>query len=373
MAILAVNTGSATIKFALYPLETETSLAAAVESGTIDGLPSDPAARQQQIDQLATRLTRAASHLGQPLQAVVHRVVHGGAKFSAPVRVTAEVLDQLRQLESLAPLHQPWNLLGIETFARAFPEVPQIAVFDTAFHTTLPELEQRYALAESEFVQGVRRYGFHGLSYAWLMQVLQLHSTRAQGRVLLAHLGSGASLCLALGGQSRATSMGFSALDGLMMGSRSGSLDPGIVLYWLERGDSVGRIRDRLYRESGLLGVSGESSDMRRLRQSTHPRAKRAIEMFEHRIVVEAGALAARCAGFDAVVFSGGIGENDAILRASVCSQLQWLGLELDPHLNANPPPGAQALHQASSRVEIWRIPTDEGRWAALQALGVLA
>lgn len=373
MAILAVNTGSATIKFALYPVTSHRTLESAATSGTVDGLPTDPGARLEQIDQLAIRLTRATLNLGQPLGAVVHRVVHGGAKFSGPTLVTPAVLDELRQFEALAPLHQPWNLSGIETFARVFPGVAQIAVFDTAFHATLPEIEQRYALPEVEFERGVRRYGFHGLSYAWLTQVLRQSSSRAHGRVLLAHLGSGASLCLTVEGQSRATSMGFSALDGLMMGSRSGRLDPGVLLHWLERGDSPQRIRDRLYRESGLLGVSGESSDMRRLRQSPSPAASRAIQMFEHRIVTEAGALAARCGGFDVVVFSGGIGENDAALRAAVCSRLAWLGLKLDPVLNAHPPEGPQAIHAAGSGVEIWRIPTDEGRWAALQALELIA
>jgi acetate kinase len=307
------------------------------------------------------------------LKAVAHRVVHGGEHFSASVRVTDEILAQLAQLNSLAPLHQPQNLQGIRAFQKAFPAIPQIACFDTAFHATLDAVDYSFALPPWLAEQGVRRYGFHGLSYQYVMGVLQQRSTLAAGRVLMAHLGNGASLCAALDGRSCATTMGFSALDGLMMGTRCGSLDAGVVLYLLQQGWDFERLQTLLYKQSGLLGVSGISADMRTLRADGSAPAQRAIDQFTHRIVRESGALVACLGGLDVLSFSGGIGEHDAVLRAQVCQRLAWLGVQLDPALNQQAG-GDQvlAIHSPASRVQVWLIPTDEGSVAAREAAALL-
>lgn len=321
------------------------------------------------------RLQQLLEHTaGLPrLMAVAHRVVHGGGVYTQPVRVTADVLAQLARYNSLAPLHQPHNLAGIRAFARSFSALPQIACFDTAFHATVPALHSSFALPDSLRSQGVRRYGFHGLSYQFIMGQLQQRSQRATGRVLMAHLGNGASLCAALNGQSIATTMGFSALDGLMMGTRSGNLDPGVLLYLMEQGWDHARIEQLLYRQSGLLGVSGISADMRTLRQNGSEAARFALDLFAHRVVREAGAMTACLQGLDLIAFSGGIGEHDALLRQQVCSQLGWLGVQIDPARNADAS-GDQALCISGehSAIEVWVIPTDEGRVAAQQALQLL-
>jgi acetate kinase len=257
--------------------------------------------------------------------------------------------------------------------AQAFPDLPQIACFDTAFHVDAPALHQRFALPRALHDQGVRRYGFHGLSYQYILQSLQRHSTRANQRLLLAHLGNGASLCAVREGRSLATTMGFSALDGLMMGTRSGTLDPGVVLFLLEQGWDHHRLERLLYKESGLLGVSGISADVRRLRQSAEPAAQEALTLFTHRVVREAGAMAACLQGLDVLAFSGGIGEHDAVLRAEVCEALAWMGVKLDPDRNRAARGDAIVPVQAQdSGIEVWVIPTDEGRVAAQQALAWL-
>jgi acetate kinase len=307
------------------------------------------------------------------LQAVAHRVVHGGEHFSASVLVTDEILAQLAQLNSLAPLHQPQNLQGIRAFRKAFPAIPQVACFDTAFHATLDPVDYNFALPPWLAAQGVRRYGFHGLSYQYVMGVLQQRSTLAAGRVLMAHLGNGASLCAARNGHSCATTMGFSALDGLMMGTRCGSLDAGVMLYLLQQGWDFERLQTLLYKQSGLLGVSGISADMRTLRADGSAPAQRAIDQFTHRIVRESGALVACLGGLDVLSFSGGIGEHDAVLRAQVCERLAWLGVQLDPVLNQQAG-GDQvlAIHGPTSRVQVWLVPTDEGSVAAREAAALL-
>jgi acetate kinase len=308
-----------------------------------------------------------------PLQAVAHRVVHGGARYIHSVTVTTAVLDELEKLNSLAPLHQPHNLAGIRAFAEAFTGVPQIACFDTAFHASAPELHQQFALPASMGREGVRRYGFHGLSYQYIIGALQAQSARAQGRVLMAHLGNGASLCAAREGKSIASTMGFSALDGLMMGTRSGAIDPGVLLYWLEQGWDHRRIEKTLYKESGLLGVSGISADMRTLRASDDPAARAAIHLFTHRVVRESGAMIACLRGLDLIAFSGGIGEHDAELREQVCTDLQWLGVRIDQHKNrAATGELIASVHQPDSSVEIWVVPTDEGRVAAREAAAII-
>ena len=390
-AILSVNAGSSSIKFAAYPVQ-GSGIGQALLSGTFEGLEpqGQPHLRwtvqghtQQQaltttahdpFDAALQRLQQLLAETpGLPrLQAVAHRVVHGGEAFTAPVRVTPEVLTQLERYNSLAPLHQPHNLAGIEAFARAFPALPQIACFDTAYHASVPALHSSFALPASLREQGVRRYGFHGLSYQFIMGELQGHSPRAQGRVLMAHLGNGASLCAAQDGRSVATTMGFSALDGLMMGTRSGNLDPGVLLYLMEQGWNHAQIEKLLYKQSGLLGVSGISADMRTLQRSDNPAARFAIDLFVHRIVRETGAMAACLQGLDVIAFSGGIGEHDAALREQVCAQLGWLGVQVDVQRNqAAKGDATVAIHSASSAVEVWVVPTDEGLVAAREALAL--
>ncbi len=392
MAILSVNAGSSSLKFSLHPV-TQGQVQPSVLSGSIQGL--EPGGQptlgwsvggQSQQQQLAPTsgdaFVGALARLGNLLtelpglprvSAVAHRVVHGGQLYSASVRVTEAVLTHLASLNSLAPLHQPHNLAGIRAFQAAFPALPQVACFDTAFHSTLSALNASFALPQALTAQGVRRYGFHGLSYQYIMGVLQARSPRASGRVLMAHLGNGASLCAATGGRSTATSMGFSALDGLMMGTRSGTLDAGVLLYLLEQGWDHARLQDLLYKQSGLLGVSGVSADMRRLRADTSAPARFAVDMFTHRVVREAGAMAACVQGLDVLAFSGGIGEHDVALRADVCHRLHWLGVRMDAKANEQATGnGVCPIHGADSDVEVWVVPTDEGRVAALEAVYLL-
>jgi acetate kinase len=393
MAILAVNAGSSTLKFSVHPLQNQGVLDP-VLIGNIQGL--EPAGQprmdwtwQGQRHQRAlptvegTSFERALHALHgllaelptlPPLRAVAHRVVHGGHQYQHSVRITPEVLRALEQLNSLAPLHQPHNLAGIRAFTAAFPELPQVACFDTAFHATLPREESHYALPQTLADQGVRRYGFHGLSYQSIMGTLQSCSARAHGRTLMAHLGNGASLCATLQGRSQATTMGFSALDGLVMGTRCGSIDPGVLLYLLEQGWDHDRIQALLYRQSGLLGVSGIAADMRTLRASTAPAAQFAIELFTRRVVRATGELSACIGGLDVLAFSGGIGENDSLLRADVAQRLAYLGVRVDATLNARPAHGhaAWAIHAPDSAVEVWVVPTDEGRVAAAEAAALV-
>ena len=396
MAILAVNAGSSSLKFSLHPYEGGQVLPHTV-SGNFEGLepggqpilgwkhqgkkhketivvPAVGAPFQvalARLRSLVQELTQA-----QGLDAVAHRVVHGGGVFSASVRVTDAVLEQLARFNSLAPLHQPHNLEGIRQFRQAFAQVPQIACFDTAFHAQMPEVDYAFALPKALQAQGVRRYGFHGLSYQYIMSVLEQETIRGRGRVVMAHLGNGASLCAAVGGVSVATTMGFSALDGLMMGTRSGSLDAGVLLYLLEQGWDAKRIEKLLYKESGLLVVSGISADMRTLRgeaEQGNADATRAIDQFTHRVIRETGALTACLGGLDLIAFSGGIGENDAVLREQVCERLAWTGLRIDPQRNRQADgKHAWAVHAPDSRIEIWVIPTDEGRVAAREAAALL-
>ncbi len=393
MAILAVNVGSSSLKFSLHPLK-DGQVQPFVLSGNIQGLEpqgspmmswaylgkkhAEPlnvsagstsfAAALQGVRALIDRLEAAPD-----IEAVAHRVVHGGGVFTASVLVTDAVLEKLATFNSLAPLHQPHNLEGIRQFRAAFPQLPQIACFDTAFHATMPEVDYAFALPKALQDQGVRRYGFHGLSYQYIMSVLQERTIRGRGRVVMAHLGNGASLCAALAGNSVATTMGFSALDGLMMGTRSGSLDAGVLLYLMEQGWSYAQMEKLLYKQSGLLGVSGISADMRKLRADGSENAQRAIDQFTHRVIRETGALVACLGGLDALAFSGGIGENDAVLREHVCERLSWLGIRLDAQRNQEATgKEAYAVHAPDSSVEIWVIPTDEGRVAAREAAALL-
>lgn len=394
MSILSVNAGSSSLKFALYSIQGQT-IGEAEVTGNIEGLEpsgqprisfsdagqkteSAPVAVPANVDvfdaalsTLKELLLSRFSHLR--VQAIAHRVVHGGAYFNNSVRATPAVLTQLATLNALAPLHQPHNLAGIRAFAESFPTVPQVACFDTAFHRTLSPLETTFAIDHQLTEQGVRRYGFHGLSYQYVSQVLQREVPRSAGRTVMAHLGNGASLCATKAHESCATTMGFSALDGLMMGTRSGALDPGVLLYLMEQGWDHDRIQKLLYKQSGLLGVSGESADMRTLRTSGSQAARFATDLFAHRVVREVGALSACIGGLDVLAFTGGIGEHDALLRQQVCEALTYLGVHIDLARNNNVQGDrACAIHSAQSTVDVWVIPTDEGRVAAQDALTLL-
>lgn len=392
MAILAVNAGSSTLKFSLYPLR-GAEVQAQRLSGSIEGLepggkPSMQwTAQGQSHNQVlpsgdAPVFSRALQGLRQLLvqlpqapviDAVAHRVVHGGQHYRASVIVTDAVLMQLSELIALAPLHQGHNLDAVRWFQRAFAGVPQVACFDTAFHRTLPEVEYRFALPAALSESGVRRYGFHGLSYQYVMSSLKQRSARANGRVLMAHLGNGASLCAARQGQSCATTMGFSTLDGLVMGTRPGAIDAGVLLYLLERGWDHNRLQELLYRQSGLLGVSGISADMRTLRADGSASARLAIELFTYHLVRECAALSACLQGLDVLAFSGGIGEHDVALRAEVGRRLGWMGVAIDPVLNRQAQgDAAMAIHASASTVEVWVIPTDEDLVMAREAACLL-
>ncbi len=398
MSILSVNAGSSSLKFALYPIQgegTDACIGEAEVTGNIEGLEPSGQPRisfcatgqnkasaavdvqpaqdvfDAALNTLKTLLSSRFAHL--QVQAIAHRVVHGGAFYSRSVRVTPEVMAQLATLNALAPLHQPHNLAGITAFAESFPDVPQVACFDTAFHRTLSPLETTFAIDKKLTEQGVRRYGFHGLSYQYVSQVLKREVPRSVGRVVMAHLGNGASVCATTDHQSRATTMGFSALDGLMMGTRSGALDPGVLLYLMEQGWDHDPIQKLLYKQSGLLGVSGESADMRTLRASGTEAARFATDLFAHRVVREVGALSACIGGLDVLAFTGGIGEHDAVLRQQVGDALAYLGVQVDAARNAKATGDrVDWIHADNSAIEVWVVPTDEGRVAAQDALAFL-
>ena len=308
---------------------------------------------------------------GRPVIAFGHRVVHGGTEFAQPALVDSAVIDALAKLVPFAPLHQLHNLAPIEAIAAATPAVPQVACFDTAFHRTQPALAQEFALPRDLTAAGVRRYGFHGLSYDYIVSRLQeIDPILARSRLLIAHLGNGASLCAVHEGRSVASTMGFTAVDGLMMGTRTGSLDPGVLMYLMkERGMDARAMEDLLYRRSGLLGVSGISSDMRTLRQSKAPAAAEAIALFIYRIVRETGSLAAALGGLDGFIFAAGIGEHDAAVRAEVVAGCRLLGLALDADRNTK---GQGVISRDSADVKVLIVPTDEERQIARYTSKVL-
>ena len=305
------------------------------------------------------------------ISATGHRVVHGGMKFSAPVLINAETLAELEALVPLAPLHQPHNVAAIKAVAQMAPKLPQVACFDTAFHRAQPAVAQAFALPRRYAEEGVRRYGFHGLSYEYIASALPTIDRRAaDGRTVVAHLGNGASMCAMESCRSVATTMSFTALDGLMMGTRCGAIDPGVLLYLIDRhGMNARGLEQLLYAQSGLLGVSGISSDMRELLVSTDSRAAEALDLFVYRIIRELGSLAAALGGLDALVFTGGIGENAVSIRARVCRDAYWLGLELDEEANAK---GSPCISRRASRVTAWVIPTNEELMIALHTRRVL-
>jgi acetate kinase len=354
-AILVLNAGSATLKFALYRT-TGNAPPDCLTRGQVDLAPGshDDAVRSA----LAT-IERDVD--GREIAAVGHRVVHGGADYVDSVAVDARVLSNLAALRSLAPLHQAQGLAVIEAVRLQRPSVPQFASFDTAFHSTLPLLEKRFALPQVWFDRGVRRYGFHGLSYEYVSSRLrELCATNAaqMARVVVAHLGSGASLCAMRDGASVATTMSFTPTDGLMMATRSGALDPSVVSYLVREHALTADDVDRLLNlESGLLGVSGISGDMRVLLASDAPDARFAVDLFVHRVVVEAGAMIAALGGLDGLVFTGGIGTHQAVIRRRVCNALGWLGIDCDGARNAA---GETRFDGPRSRIALWNIPTDE-------------
>ena len=375
-AVLALNAGSSSLKFALFARAADGGIAALCKGG-IEGIGDAPhfIARDARGATLAERRWpdgAAHSHeslLGDLLEwtqdylgpaalvAVGHRVVHGGCHFTQPVRLTEDVLAALEALTPLAPLHQPHSLAPARAIMALRPGLPQVACFDTAFHHTMPAVATRYALPRAYADEGVRRYGFHGLSYEYVARRLRMIAPRlAAGRVIVAHLGNGASLCAMDGGRSVDTTMGFTALDGLVMGTRCGALDPGVLLYMLQqRGLSPRDVEQVLYWQSGLLGVSGLSSDMRALIASDDPRAGEAVELFVYRVARETAALAGSLGGLDGFVFTAGIGEHAAEIRAAVCERLRWLGVTLG---GATDPVGR--ISAPDSRVEVLVVPTDE-------------
>lgn len=379
--LLTINAGSSSLKFALFERPADCSVEGkALWLGQADGLAPGLNARLRVHsalgDGLCDTVLRAeqASHTGAMaallawqaeqtaavrITAAGHRIVHGGMHFTQPLRITPDVLTDLATLVPLAPLHQPHNLAGVKAAMAAFVGVPQVACFDTAFHAAQPELNQRFALPAPLFEEGVRRYGFHGLSYESI--VAQLHAAAPAvlaGRVVIAHLGNGASMCAVQAGQPVATTMGFSPLDGLTMGTRCGALDPAVVLYLMQtRGMTTEQVSTLLYRQSGLLGLSGLSSDMRELHASQAPGAALAIDHFVEQVVQQLGRLAAAMRGIDSLVFTGGIGENDSLMRQRVLQASAWLGVRPgSPQTHAV----GQCLTQPDSRVSAWVVKTDE-------------
>lgn len=374
--ILTVNGGSSSIKFAIFASGNSSANPTMMLQGQIEGV-GDAArflARDASGQVLAdAALDRAPGHLeafrylmrwledllpGLKLAVAGHRVVHGGVQFPAPVLIDDAVMRALRALEPLAPLHQPQNLACIQALRELNPALPQVACFDTAFHAGQPALATTFALPAALTAEGIRRYGFHGLSYAYIAERLPqlLGPQAAEGRIIVAHLGSGASLCALKGRKSVASTMGFTALDGLMMARRCGAIDPGVILYLLqEKGMSAAAVSELLYSHSGLLGVSGISDDIRVLLASPLPEAKAAIDLFVYRIGRELGSLAATLGGLDALVFTAGIGENSPEVRRLVCQAATWLGISLDENANKQ---GGPCI--SSSKVSAWVVPTNE-------------
>ena len=387
-SIAVINAGSSSVKFAIYQatkderclfrgqvegigvaprLKIADDKGGVVEDRTLAAQGFDHGAATREIIENGRALLKGGSVI-----AFGHRVVHGGLDYAAPVRVIETVLDDLAKLEPLAPLHQPHNLAPIRAIMMAAPQIPQIACFDTAFHRTQSNLAQAFALPRRFSEEGVRRYGFHGLSYEFLASRLkELAPELASGRIVFAHLGNGASLCAVKDGRSVAATMGFTAVDGLMMGTRCGAVDPGVILYMMQhQGMDAAAIEDLIYKQSGLLGVSGISSDMRTLRASTDPAAKEAIALFVYRIVRELGSLVAALGGIDGLVFSAGIGERDALTRAEVVEGSRWMGAILDPARNEHYREGL--ISADNSSVAVWVIPTDEERLIARHTAAML-
>ena len=388
-AVLVLNAGSSSLKFALYPFEPTLSEHPAL-SGQVEGIGATPrfsardalgerfeadvpvqsaSQREQHRDSLAFLLAwLARNNPALQIIAAGHRIVHGGQTYSAPVRLDDAVLTKLEAFIPLAPLHQPHNLSAVRAVISVAPEIPQVGCFDTAFHRSQDPLAATYALPRALTAEGVRRYGFHGLSYDYVSRQLDdvLGADTAKGAVVICHLGNGSSMAALRDHKCMTTSMGFTAIEGLVMGTRTGSLDPGVLLYLMEQKNMDAKaLTDLLYKQSGLLGVSGISQDMRTLLASETLEAREAVEMFCYRIAREIGSFAAALGGLDAVVFTGGIGENAFQVRERVCELSRWIGVDLDSAANTAKAGGARRIERTGSRVAVAVVPTNEERMIA--------
>jgi len=388
-ALLILNAGSSSLKFSVFLDDDEPVL---LLRGQLEELSTHPrfTARNAAGDVVGRREWVGGTKLGHEtaieflfewgrsgvlgqhrIAAVGHRVVHGGVEFTNPVLIDPQILLKLEELVPLAPLHQPHNVAAIKAVARHAPQLPQVACFDTSFHRNQPSLAQAFALPRRYAEQGVLRYGFHGLSYEYIASRLsQLDRPTALGRTVVAHLGNGASMCALRAGRSIATTMSFTPIDGLPMGTRCGAIDPGVLFHLMKKGMDLPALEKLLYYESGLLGVSAISSDVRTLLASSASEAAEALDLFVYRCGRELGSLAAALGGIDSLVFTGGIGENAAPIRARICRDAQWLGLELDEDANLR---GGPRLSCAGSRVTAWVVPTNEELMIALHTQRLLA
>jgi len=387
--ILVVNAGSSSVKFQVFAVDGEGRLQREIK-GQVDGIGSRPRLRAtaatgdtmadraypiESVSDVPAALMLASTWLREELQlgplAVGHRVVHGGPDYDRPVLIDHGVVARLERFTALAPLHQPHNLAPIRTLLARFPALPQVACFDTAFHRGHDEVADHYAIPRRLHDEGIRRYGFHGLSYEYIAKALpKVAPEIASGRVIVAHLGSGASMCAIHGGRSVESTMGFTALDGLPMGTRTGQIDPGVILYLMTaKGMSPSQMQDFLYRDCGLKGLSGISNDMRELLVSDDPRASFAVDYFVHRVSLHAGMLAAALQGLDGFVFTAGIGENSADMRARIAERLGWLGASLDQIQNTRHAP---RISRADSRLPLYIVPTDEELMIAQHTLSLL-
>jgi len=387
--VLVVNAGSSSVKFQVFARETGNRLTRQIK-GQMDGIGTRPRLRasgpdgatlvdhtygQAEVADVPTALSRAGAwlreeHAVEPA-AVGHRVVHGGPDYDRAVMVDDSVIERLQRYVSLAPLHQPHNLAPIRSIRARFPKLPQVACFDTAFHRGHSAVAEHYAIPEHFYQEGVRRYGFHGLSYEYIADRLRIVAPEiAPGKVIVAHLGSGASMCALAAGRSIESTMGFTALDGLPMGTRPGQIDPGVLLYLIgEKGMDAATLERLLYHESGLKGLSGISNDMRELQTNADPRAKLAVDHFVYRAGLSAGMLASALGGLDAFVFTAGVGENSAVIRARIAEKLEWLGLGVDPKANAA---HALRISPPHSRVAVLVVPTDEELMIARHTVALL-
>lgn len=386
--VLVVNAGSSSVKFQVFAIDG--NALRRLFRGQVEGIRTRPKLRAddadgkplierayapEQVPDIAAALRAAGAwlrdaHSLEPV-AVGHRVVHGGPEYHQPVLIDAQVLDRLESYVPLAPLHQPNNLAPIRALLSQYPGLPQIACFDTAFHREHEAVVDHYAIPEYLYRDGVRRYGFHGLSYEYVASRLRsVAPSIAAGRVIVAHLGSGASMCALANGRSVESTMGFTALDGLPMGTRSGQIDPGVVLYLIEQAKmSSDEVRSLLYGSCGLIGLSGLSSDVRELDKSSDPRARFALDYFTYRVGLYAGQLAAALGGLDGFVFTAGIGENSASMRSRIVQRLGWLGAILDPQANDA---GHLAIAKPTSQIALFVIPTDEELMIARHTLALL-
>jgi acetate kinase len=387
--ILVVNGGSSSVKFQVFAVDGNGGLRRQIK-GQMDGIGNRPRLRAtgaagetladrcypiEAVPDAPAALMLASAWLRDEYQlsplAVGHRVVHGGPDYDRPVLIDHGVIARLERLTALAPLHQPHNLAPIRTLLAKFPALPQVACFDTAFHRDHDEVADHYAIPRRLHEEGVRRYGFHGLSYEYIAKTLpDVAPEIARGRVIVAHLGSGASMCAIHGGRSVESTMGFTALDGLPMGTRTGQIDPGVILYLMtEKGMSPAEVQDFLYRDCGLKGLSGVSNDMRELQNSNDAHAAFAVDYFVYRVALQAGMLAAALQGLDGFVFTAGIGENSVGVRERIAERLEWLGVSLDPVENAR---HSVRISRGDSQVPVYVVPTDEELMIAQHTLSLL-